>query len=65
MGPTGSPGAVPEAVTLLAAPGQDLSTARLLAEDGCYWYMHDGPVEQTLLPLRTSEGRPICTAPAK
>ena len=60
--PVQGPGEVPEAVALLAAPWQDLSTARLLPEDGCYWYEHDGPVERTLLPLRTAEGRPICTA---
>ncbi|WP_427854380.1 hypothetical protein [Gymnodinialimonas phycosphaerae] len=53
---------VPEAVIQLAAPYQDLTTARLQAEDGCYWYLHSGPVETTLLPLRTVEGRPICTA---
>ena len=33
-----------------------------LPEDGCYWYEHVGPVETTMLPLRTAEGRPICTA---
>jgi hypothetical protein len=53
---------VPEAVVQIAAPYQDLTTARLRAEDGCYWYLHSGPVETTLLPLRTVEGRPICTA---
>lgn len=62
--PVQGPGAVPEAVALVAAPWQDLSTARLMPEDGCYWYEHDGPVERTLLPLRTPEGRPICMAPA-
>nr|WP_091846855.1 hypothetical protein [Palleronia pelagia] len=53
---------VPEAVIQIAAPYQDLTTARLRAEDGCYWYLHSGPVETALLPLRTMEGRPICTA---
>nr|WP_238547871.1 hypothetical protein [Meridianimarinicoccus roseus] len=53
---------VPEAVIQIAAPYQDLATARLRTEDGCYWYLHSGPVETTLLPLRTVEGRPICTA---
>lgn len=52
---------LPEAVVAVAAPWQDLSTARLRPEDGCYWYEHDGQVERTLLPLRTPEGRPICT----
>ena len=44
------------------ASGQDLSTARFMLEDGCYWYEHSGPVETTLLPLRTANGNPICVA---
>lgn len=52
---------VSEAVAALAAPGQDLASARLLPEDGCYWYEHQGPVETTLLPLRTVNGNPICS----
>jgi hypothetical protein len=55
-------GNVPEAVTALAAPGQDLTTARLVEEDGCYWYQHSGPVENTLVPLRSAGGNPICIA---
>ncbi|MEQ9038956.1 MAG: hypothetical protein RIE24_11440 [Silicimonas sp.] len=54
---------LPEAVRSIAAPYQNLDTARLREEDGCYWYLHTGPVESTLLPLRTVEGRPICTRP--
>jgi len=54
--------AIPEGVAQIAAPNQDLTTARLLPEDGCYWYLHAGPVETTLLPLRNTEGRPICSA---
>jgi hypothetical protein len=57
------PDIIPEQVAALAAPYQDVSTARLLPRDGCYWYLHQGPVETTLLPLRTIDGRPICTAP--
>lgn len=53
---------VPENVVAIAAPYQDVSTARVLSRDGCYWYLHPGPVETTLLPLRTRDGRPICTA---
>lgn len=53
-------GQVPENIAALAAPGQDLATARLVPQDDCYWYEHRGPVETTLLPLRTREGRPIC-----
>lgn len=55
---------LPEAVVAMAATGQDLESARLLPEDGCYWYLHNGPVEATLVPLRTPRGNPICTAPA-
>jgi len=55
-------GKVPEAVIAMAAPDQDVATARLVPEDGCYWYKHSGPVETTLLPLRTANGNPICVA---
>lgn len=62
-GDAGRPVAVPESVASIAAPHQDLSTARIRAQDGCYWYTHRGPVETTQLPLRTSNGSPICTRP--
>jgi len=52
---------VPAAVAALAAPGQDIQSARLDPEDGCYWYRHRGPVETTLLPLRAKSGGRICT----
>ncbi|HQV16321.1 MAG TPA: hypothetical protein PK620_15520 [Denitromonas sp.] len=61
----GSPGFIeelPEQVALLAAPYQNLQEVTLKPEDGCYWYRHVGPVETTMLPLRTVEGRPICRA---
>ena len=54
---------VSDSLRAIAAPHQDLSTVRVLEEDGCYWYRHVGPVETTLLPLRTVEGRPICARP--
>ena len=47
-------------LSAMAAPYQDLQPVRLRPEDGCYWYRHVGPVETTMLPLRTVEGRPIC-----
>lgn len=53
---------IPDNVAALAAPEQDLSTARLRPEDGCYWYEHSGPVETTLVPLRSPGGNPICAA---
>ena len=56
----GSNPALPESVLAIAAPNQDLASARLHEEDGCFWYRHVGPVETTMLPLRTSDGRPIC-----
>ena len=57
---TGRSTALPEAVRAMAAPGQDLATARLRPEDNCYWYDHNGPVETTPIPLRTAEGAQIC-----
>lgn len=53
-------GNIPANVVALADPNQDISTARLLPEDGCFWYEHRGPVETTLVPLRSPEGNPIC-----
>lgn len=62
--PEAGPGRqLPKAVRAAAAPFQDLASAELRAEDGCYWYRHAGPVETTWLPLRTREGRPICARP--
>lgn len=52
---------LPEGVALIAAPYQNLQEVILKPEDRCYWYRHVGPVETTMLPLRTVEGRPICT----
>lgn len=59
--PTGFLKELPEGVALIAAPYQNLQEVILKPEDGCYWYRHVGPVETTMLPLRTTEGRPICT----
>lgn len=55
---------LPETVTSIAAPFQNLEAVVLLPEDDCYWYNHAGPVETTLLPLRTTQGRPICVEQA-
>ncbi len=52
---------LPESVVALAAPSQDLNRVRIAPEDGCYWYQWSGPVETTFLPLRSNDGRPICT----
>ena len=63
----GAPGAavnLPESIVAMAAPDQDLASVRMMPEDGCLWYRHVGPVETTLLPLRTTDGRPICTRTA-
>lgn len=61
---TARPVTLPESVVAIAAPFQDLSTARIRPEDGCFWYTHQGPVETTELPLRTDAGNPICTRAA-
>ncbi|MGR3436197.1 MAG: hypothetical protein ACU0CO_15110 [Shimia sp.] len=44
----------------MAAPYQNLDEVVFRREDSCYWYWHDGPVERTLLPLRTPSGALIC-----
>jgi hypothetical protein len=55
---------LPEGVAAVAASYQNLDAVQLLP-DGCYWYSRSGPVETTLLPLRTDTGNPICVrAPA-
>ncbi|MEC7764791.1 MAG: hypothetical protein VX874_23005 [Pseudomonadota bacterium] len=59
--PTGPMTEVPERVMQMAAPYQNLATVRVDPVDGCYVYQHVGPVETTFLPLRTNDGRPICT----
>lgn len=56
---------LPDPVLAIAAPYQNLQAVKLLPEDGCYWYLHAGPVEATYLPLRTTKGRPICTQKAE
>lgn len=56
---------LPEGVTSIVASGQDLTRVTLLEEDGCYWYEHTNPVETTLLPLRSTRGRHICTQAAE
>lgn len=58
--PNGGIGPLPEGVLAIAGPNQDIASARLMPEDNCYWYAHKGPVETTLLPLRTAAGNPIC-----
>lgn len=52
---------LPERVLEIAAPYQDLNAVKIDPADGCYVYRHIGPVETTFLPLRTRDGRPICT----
>ncbi len=54
---------LPEEIVAMAAPNQNLKSVRIMPEagDGCLWYRYVGPVETTWLPLRTRDGRPICT----
>jgi hypothetical protein len=56
---------LPEGVLAIAAPYQDLTAVKIQQSDGCYVYRHVGPVETTFLPLRASNGRPICTRAAE
>lgn len=59
----GEPGVaaeLPEEIVAQIDPAQRLDTIRLFPEDGCYWYLWQGPVETTYLPLRTVDGRRIC-----
>lgn len=64
MGPSAATGTAPLPANLrdLAAPFQNLDQVRLQADDNCYWYLHRGPVETTLLPLRDRAGRVICAS---
>ena len=52
---------LPEGVLEVAARNQDLTAVRIDPTDGCYVYRYRGPVETTFLPLRTEDGRPICS----
>lgn len=56
---------LPEGVLSVAAPYQDLQAVRLDQENRCFVYRHVGPVETTYLPLRSVDGRPICTRSSK
>ncbi|MBF9032515.1 hypothetical protein HKCCE3408_19120 [Rhodobacterales bacterium HKCCE3408] len=58
--PEGEFAEVSDEVRQIAAPGQNLSAVRL-QDDGCYWWLYEGPVETTYIPLETREGRLICT----
>ncbi len=53
-----------EGVLAIAAPNQDLTSVRIDPVDGCYVYRHVGPVETVFLPLRSRDGRPICSRAA-
>ena len=55
---------LPEGVLAIAATNQDLTAVRIDPTDGCYVYRHVGPVETTFLPLRATNGRPICSRAA-
>jgi len=50
-------------VVALAAPNQNLDKVRLNPEDRCYWYLHEGPVESVMVPLRAVDGGLICERP--
>ena len=56
---------LPDGVLAIAAPYQDLNAVKIEPSDGCYVYRHVGAVETTFLPLRSINGRPICSRPAQ
>lgn len=60
----GLPVEITEELIAMVEPTQSLASVRVLPEDGCYWYRYSGPVETTYLPLRTTEGRRICSEQA-
>jgi len=45
----------------IADPRQNLNAVKIDPVDGCFVYQYQGPVETTFLPLRSTEGRPICS----
>ncbi|MEX0369130.1 MAG: hypothetical protein AB3N09_10475 [Tateyamaria sp.] len=55
---------LPDRIVEIAGPNQNLNAVKVDPVDGCLVYRHVGPVETTFLPLRTKEGRPICTRAA-
>ena len=61
-GPFISP--LPDNILAMADPKQDLNAVKVDPVDGCLVYRHVGPVETTFLPLRSRDGRPICTRAA-
>ncbi|MGR3836780.1 MAG: hypothetical protein ACU0A2_00360 [Cognatishimia sp.] len=58
---SGNAGPASDRLREVAAPGQDLSRVKVDAANGCYVYEYRGPVETTYLPVRTRDGRPVCT----
>lgn len=58
------PSPVPPEVLALAAPNQNVMSARLSPADNCYWYEYAGPVETTWIPLRSGRGWQICNQQA-
>jgi len=54
---------LPEGVLTKADPKQDLTAVKIDPIDGCYVFRHRNAVETTFLPLRTRDGRPICSRP--
>ena len=57
--PEGQTEVLSDAVIDLAGPDQDLRNVRL-QDDGCYWWLYEGVVETTYIPLETADGRFIC-----
>jgi hypothetical protein len=52
---------VPDGVISLASASQNLETVGIDQTTGCYVYRYEGPVETTFLPVRTTNGSPVCS----
>jgi hypothetical protein len=51
---------LPESVLSVVGPKQDLANTKIDPETGCVFYLHNGQVETTWLPLRSKTGGTIC-----
>lgn len=51
---------VPQAVWEHIPANTPVDSIRQGSQDGCYWYMHHGPLESILIPVRDDESVPVC-----
>lgn len=51
---------LPDSVLSVVGPNQDLENTKIDDETGCVYYLHNGQVETTWIPLRSETGGSIC-----